>query len=404
MKPWIKVVLALFLGSIFGLITQQSFPFLEKVGQVFIDLLKMTVGLIVFSSIVTGICHISCPHKLKRIGLRSLVFFIVTTMIAIFNSICVCYWIRPGEGLGMILPKVSQSSSMSMIDQIFALFPSNLFASLASGNILQVIVFATFFSCALLMVKEKGAPVLQFFESLLEVMIRLTQIVMRFAPVGVFALMACSTGQMGWDLLEKLILYLGCNYLACTLQLVFVYSFTVYFLARISLITFYRAMKDAIVYGLSTCSSSATLPISLECVKKNLNIPKEIAGFVLSIGSTINMNGAAIGQISCALFIAQAYGVELTFSSLILLIVSTFLSAVGAAGIPGASIMMMSIILNALELPVEGILLVAGIDRLREMFSTVINVLGDAVAAVYVAKKEEESVELTQEFPAFLKG
>jgi Na+/H+-dicarboxylate symporter len=404
MKPWIKVIIALFLGSIFGLVTQQSFFFLEKVGQVFIDLLKMTVGLIVFSSIVTGICHICCPQKLKRIGLRSLFFFVSTTMIAIFNSICICYWIRPGEGLGLVLPKVSKTTSMSMIDHIFDLFPTNPVASFAQGNILQVIVFATFFGCALLMIKEKGAPVLQFFESLLDVLIHLTQIVMRFAPIGVFALMASSTGQMGWDLLEKLILYLGCNYLACTLQLVFVYSFTVYFLARVPLFKFYRAMKDAIVYGLSTCSSSATLPISLECVKKHLNIPKEIAGFVLSIGSTINMNGGAIGQISCALFIAQAYGVELNFSSLMLLIVSTFLSAVGAAGIPGASIMMMSIILNALELPLEGILLVAGIDRLREMFSTVINVLGDAVAAVYVAKKEEESVESAQEFFALFKG
>jgi Na+/H+-dicarboxylate symporter len=135
----------------------------------------------------------------------------------------------------------------------------------------------------------------------------------------------------------------------------------------------------------------------MECVVKNLQVPKEISGFVLSIGSTINMNGAAIGQICCTLFITQAYGVDLDFSSLVLLVVSTFLSAVGAAGIPGASIMMMSIILNALGLPLEGILLVAGVDRLREMFSTVVNVLGDAVAAVYVARKEQEAIEFAKE-------
>jgi Na+/H+-dicarboxylate symporter len=398
MKPWIKVVIALFLGSVFGLVTGQSFPLLERIGQVFIDLLKMSVGLIVLSSIITGVCHISCPAKLKRIGLRSLLFFVLTTLIAIFNSLCVSFWIRPGEGLGMVLPKNPSGVSLSMMEQIFALFPSNPFASLAQGNILQVIVFATFFACALMTCKEKGEPVLKFFESLMEVMIRLTQIVMRFAPIGVFALMASSIGQMGLELLQKLFLYLCCNYLALAFQLFVVYSFCVYFLANVSIFKFYRAMKDAVIYALSTCSSSATLPISLECVRTNLGVPKEIAGFVLSIGSTINMNGAAIGQISCALFIAQAYGMQLSFSSILLLILSTFLSAVGAAGIPGASIMMMSIILSAVGLPLEGILLVAGVDRLREMFSTVVNVLGDAVAAIYVAKKEQEVVELSSEF------
>jgi DAACS family dicarboxylate/amino acid:cation (Na+ or H+) symporter len=398
MKPWIKVVIALFLGSVFGLVTGQSFPLLERIGQVFIDLLKMSVGLIVLSSIITGVCHISCPAKLKRIGLRSLLFFVLTTLIAIFNSLCVSFWIRPGEGLGMVLPKNPSGVSLSMMEQIFALFPSNPFASLAQGNILQVIVFATFFACALMTCKEKGEPVLKFFESLMEVMIRLTQIVMRFAPIGVFALMASSIGQMGLELLQKLFLYLCCNYLALAFQLFVVYSFCVYFLADVSIFKFYRAMKDAVIYALSTCSSSATLPISLECVRTNLGVPKEIAGFVLSIGSTINMNGAAIGQISCALFIAQAYGMQLSFSSILLLILSTFLSAVGAAGIPGASIMMMSIILSAVGLPLEGILLVAGVDRLREMFSTVVNVLGDAVAAIYVAKKEQEVVELSSEF------
>jgi len=398
MKPWIKVVIALFLGSVFGLVTGQSFPLLERIGQVFIDLLKMSVGLIVFSSIITGVCHISCPAKLKRIGLRSLLFFVLTTLIAIFNSICVSFWIRPGEGLGMVLPKNPTGVSLSMMEQIFALFPSNPFASLAQGNILQVIVFATFFACALMTCKEKGEPVLKFFESLMEVMIRLTQIVMRFAPIGVFALMASSIGQMGLELLQKLFLYLCCNYLALAFQLFVVYSFCVYFLANVSIFKFFKAMKDAVIYALSTCSSSATLPISLDCVRTNLGVPKEIAGFVLSIGSTINMNGAAIGQISCALFIAQAYGIQLSFSSILLLILSTFLSAVGAAGIPGASIMMMSIILSAVGLPLEGILLVAGVDRLREMFSTVVNVLGHAVAAIYVAKKEQEVVELSSEF------
>lgn len=397
MKPWIKVVIALFLGSIFGLYTGTSYPILERIGQVFIDLLKMSVGLIVLSSIITGICHISCPAKLKRIGLRSLLFFVSTTFIAIFNSILVSFWIRPGDGLKMVYPQKTAQVTLSMMEQIFALFPSNPFASLAQGNVLQVIVFATFFACALLTCKEKGEPVLKFFESLMEVMIRLTQIVMKLAPIGVFALMASSIGQMGFELLQKLFLYLCCNYIALAVQLFVVYSFAVYFLAHISIFRFYKGMKDAVIYALSTCSSSATLPISLDCVRTNLGVPKEIAGFVLSIGSTINMNGAAIGQISCALFISQAYGLELPFSSLLLLILSTFLSAVGAAGIPGASIMMMSIILNAVGLPLEGILLVAGVDRLREMFSTVVNVLGDAVAAVYVAKKEQEAVELSKQ-------
>jgi Na+/H+-dicarboxylate symporter len=361
----------------------------------------MGVGLIVFSSVVTGICHISCPQKLKRIGFRSVLFFVITTFIAILNSLWITSIINPGVGLNLSTKQLTQSVKTSLLDHFIQLLPKNPFAALSEGNIIQVMIFATLFACALLSIKEKGKPVLEFFESLQEVMIRLTQFIMRLAPYASFALMATSAGSLGLNAMKKLAIYLLCNYAACALQLLVVFPSILFFLARVNPLHFYRSMQEAVLCAFSTCSSSATLPISLNCVRNHLGVPKEIAGFVMSIGSTINMNGAAAGQICCALFISQAYGIPLDFGSLLLLIVFTFLSAVGAAGIPGASIMMMSIILHALGLPLEGILLVAGVDRLREMLSTIVNVLGDAVAAVYVANKElsstQDSMDITKQ-------
>lgn len=406
MKPWLKILVGLVLGIITGLILfhqveiqsalgKTCSEFLALVGKAFIDLLKMLVGLIVFSSLVVGMCHISDPKKMGRIGLTTIIFYVVTTLIAIGIGLVIVFAINPGLGMNRPIPPGHGSGSgQSLIDFLFSIVPSNPFASFAEGNILQIIVFGVFFAIAINLTGEKGKLVLKYVESLSEIMAKLTGVVMKFAPYGVFALMATAVGEIGskfWLLFSAV----GCIFIAAMIQIVVIFTVALKYMAGVGVAPFFKGMKDAIVVAFTTSSSSATLPVSLECARDHLGLSSDISGFVLSLGSTINMNGTAIGQTVLAVFIAQAYGIEIGFTSIIILMFTTLVSAIGTAGIPGSGLVMLSIVLSAMGLPLEGIGLVAGIDRLRDMIATVVNILGDAVAAVYVAKKENQ-IDLTK--------
>jgi len=392
MKSWVKILIGLFAGIVFGLFFGDQFKSLSIVGTLFIDLLKMIVGILVFSSIVTGICHIHDPKKLGRIGLRTISFYVGTTITAICIGLIFAFLIQPGVGLSYFSEIAAEAGTrrIGIMDFILSIVPSNPVAAFAEGNILQVIVFAIFFALALTLTGEKGKPVLAFFESISEVMNTLTHLIMRFAPYGVFALIATTIGSNGSNVILPLTKFLLCNFLACAIQIGVIFTIALKILAHTEIGPFFKGMKDAIVVAFTTSSSSATLPVSMECARDKLGVSDDISGFVLALGSTVNMNGAAIGQSIACVFIAQAYGIELTFFKIIILVVTTLLSAIGAAGIPGQSIVMLSVVLNSIGLPLEGIALVAGVDRIREMVSTVVNILGDAVAMLYVARKENQ--------------
>ncbi len=391
MKPWLKILIGLVLGVITGLILNKQVEILSMVGKAFIDLLKMLVGLIVFSSLVVGMCHISDPKKLGRIGLRTVLFYVATTIIAICIGLAIVLIVKPGMHLGIPLPiGHGGDGNLSLIDFLFAIVPSNPFAAFAEGNVLQIIVFAILFALAISMAGEKAKPILGFIESLSEVMAKLTNVVMKLAPYGVFALMATAVGALGSKIILPLFWAIGCIFVACLIQVSIIFTLSLKYLAKVEIAPFFKGMKDAIIVAFTTSSSSATLPVNLECARDHLGLSPDISGFVLSLGSTINMNGTAIGQSVLAIFIAQAYGIDVSFTNIIILMFTTLVSAVGTAGIPGSGLVMLSIVLNAMGLPLEGIALVAGIDRLRDMFATVVNILGDAVAAVYVAKKENQ--------------
>ena len=211
-----------------------------------------------------------------------------------------------------------------------------------------------FFAYAIILSGEKGKPVLHVIESLAEIMYSLAHFIMKFVPYGVFALIATAVGSIGLKVVFPLIKFLIANYIACFLQIFLVFSGSIRYLARLDVIPFFKGMKDAIILAFTTSSSSATLPVSLECVRDHLGVSKDISGFVLSLGSTINMNGAAIGQATAAYFIAEAYGIELNVIKIGILFFVSLVSSIGAAGIPGTGIVMLSIVLNALGLPLEG--------------------------------------------------
>lgn len=391
MKPWLKILIGLILGIIFGVVVGRQVEFVHLVGKAFIDLLKMLVGIIVFTSLVNGICHINDPKKLGRIGYRTILYYVITTLIAICFGIILASLFKPGVGLNLVCSEEECGTgkiTFSMIDFIFSVVPSNPFAAFAEGNMLQIIVFAVFFAFAITVSGEKGKPILHILESISEVMYTLTHFIMKLAPYGIFALIATAIGSMGFKIVLPLIYVLLCNYIACILQVVIVFGLSIKYLARLEVAPFFKGMKDAIVLAFTTSSSSATLPVSIECARDHLGISSDIAGFVMSLGSTINMNGTAIAQAVSAIFIAQAYGIEITVVKVIILLITALLSAIGAAGIPGTGLVMLTVVLGAMGLPIEGIALVAGVDRIREMGSSVVNILGDAAAAVFVAKKE----------------
>ncbi len=405
MKPWIKIIIGLVLGVIAGLALGKGeftlFDFsisnffhviIERSGKAFIDLLKMLVGLIVFTSLVVGMCHISDPKKLGRIGIRTVLFFAGTTIIAIGFGLLLVFIVQPGVGLNLPIPAghLTANQSVGIIDFLFGVVPSNPFAAFAEGNVLQIIFFAIFFAFAITLAGKKGKPVLNFLESVSEVMYSLTHFIMKLAPYGVFALMAAAISSVGIELVYLLLKFLVCNYIACALQILIVFSLALRYLAKVKVAPFFKGMKDAIVLAFTTSSSSATLPVSLDCARNHLGVSSDIAGFVLSLGSTINMNGAALGQAISAIFIAQAYGIEITAVKVVILVLVALVSAIGAAGIPGTGIIMLSVVLNAMGLPLEGIALIVGVDRLREMGSAVVNILGDAVVTVIIAKTENQ--------------
>ena len=389
MKIWLKIVIGLTSGLLCGLVFGEKTVYISVVGELFISLLKMLVPILIFSCIVTGVCHIQDPRKLGRIGAKTVLFYLSTTLIAVLMAVVIGVIVKPGMGLNLSYDasQVSMGSLTEIKDFILSLVPANPIKAFADGNILQVILFAILFAYAIMMAGEKANGVIIFFESIAEVMNELTHLVMRFAPIGVFALIATSIGSIGVKVVLPLAILLLCNYLALFVQ-VFVIFTSILKFSGMSIMPFFKGMKDAIVLAFTTSSSSATLPVTMECAREELGISDDISGFVLSLGSTVNMNGTAVGQVLASMFIAQAYGIELTVFMMIMITLTSLFSAIGAAGIPGTGIVMLSVVLKAAGLPLEGIGLVIGIDRLREMFSCVVNVLGDAVGAVYIAKQE----------------
>lgn len=392
MKLWIKMLIGLVLGTVVGVFLGPKALVLKPVGTIFLGLLNMVVLLLVFSSMTVGVTSINDIGKLGRVGLKTFILYLSTTAVAIFIGLIMAKWINPGSGIELSHEEVTLSldETPSLLTLLLDLVPSNPVAAFANENILQVIIFSIFFGLGVNFSGEKGKPVRLFLEALAEVMFNITGMVMSLAPFGIFAIMAWVAGNFGTAILFPLLKLLCAHYIACLLHLVFVFGGILVFLCKLPITPFFKGMSDAIALAASTTSSSATLPATLHCVEENLGVPKNLASFILPLGSTVNMNGTAIFHGIVAVFISQAYGIELSLQSLIVLVITATLSAVGCAGIPGGAIVTLSIVLGSVGLPLEGIAIVAGIDRLRDIIGTVVNILGDAVVSIYVAQSEGE--------------
>lgn len=393
MKLWVKIFIGLILGALTGLILGEKAVYIKPLGTLFLNLINMIIVLLILSSMAVGITSIHDPKKLGRVGGKTVGIYFTTTLIAIATGILLANVFDLGAGLGLQAKEVVQAKPLSLADIIVSIVPSNPIAAMVKGDILQVIVFAVFLGIAINFSGEKGKPLKHFLESLADVMYRLTSIIMEFSPYGVFALMAWVTGTFGLTLLLPLLKFLGAYYLACIFHFFFVYGTMLKGMGKLQLRPFLRGMIDAIMMAFSTCSSAATLPVAMHCVQENLGVSKNISSFVLPLGITMNMNGGAIYQSMSAVFVAKAYGIPLDPYSYIVLALTTTFAAIGTAGIPGGGFIMLSAVLTSVGLPLEGLALLAGIDRLRDMMTTVLNILGDAAVTVFVAKQENELEE-----------
>jgi Na+/H+-dicarboxylate symporter len=391
MKLWMKILLGLILGIIVGALLQDKAIYIKPVGDLFINAIKMLIVPLIFSSLLVGVTGMKDPQKMGRVGLKTFGLYLMTTAVAIAIGLSLGTILQPGAGIDIgSIENLKPAPAMSVSETFLNLIPRNPMKAMAEGNVLQIIVFAILFGISLNFSGEKAKPVIDFFDGFAEGMYKLTAIVMEFAPYGVFALMAWVSSEYGFAVMIPLMKVLVGVYLGCIIHAIVTLGGMVTFVAKLNPIKFFRGILDALAVAYSTASSSGTLPISIRCARKNLGVSDSISSFVLPLGATINMDGTAMYQGVAALFIAQAYGIQLEFGHYVTIILTSTLASIGSAGVPGAGLIMLTLVLNSVGLPVDGIVLIAGIDRILDMARTTVNVVGDCMVTVLVAKGENE--------------
>lgn len=404
MKFWQKTILALVLGVIVGLLFQEKALWLKVVGEGYLSLIRMVLIPLVFSSISVGICTVQDPAKLGRVGILMLFLYGMTTLIAVIEGMGACHFFQPGVGvhLGGQLMSTAHTQATSLSDVLTHIIPKNVVQAFAEGNVLQVIFIAFLLGIALNACQEKARPLKDLLRSIADVMVVITRMVISLTPIGVFAIVGWTSATLGVQAFLPMARFLVLYYGVCLFHIGFVFVPLLYKGARIPLRLFFRSVWDALVMAFSTCSSAATLPVALQCATEKLKISQRIANFMLPIGTTINMNGAAIFQGMSALFLCQLYGIDLALSEMITVVVVAVLSSLGSTGVPGTGFIMLTLVLSSVGIPLEGMALLAGIDRFREMISTFLNILGDLVCTAVVARQEGElgdSKQTVQECP-----
>ena len=359
------------------------------VGQVFLASLGLLVVPLVFVSLVCGTAALEDISKLSRVGGKTLFLYLLTTATAISLALLAAVTVRPGAGFHLESDAVfTPQTPPSLVETIINLFPSNPVRAMADGNMLQIIVFAGLFGLALTLAGAPGKRILSIFGDLNEVIMKLVMLLMEVAPYGVFALIAKVFAQQGFDAIRPLIKYFSVVLGVLLLHVFGTYPLLLKGLARLSPVTFFRNMRAPLAVAFSTASSNATLPVTLETVEHRLGVDNSIASFTVPLGATINMDGTAIMQGVATVFIAQAYGIEIGITGYLMVVLTATLASIGTAGVPGVGLIMLAMVLRQVNLPVEGIGLVIGVDRLLDMARTAVNVSGDAAVTCVVAKSE----------------
>ena len=388
MQIFVATLLAIFAGVLLQSQADFANNFIKPFGTIFLNLVKFIVVPIVLFSIMCGIISMSDIRKVGVIGLKTVVFYLCTTAFAVTIGLI------GGNLFKGMFPVVATtdltyeaSASASFMDTLVNIFPSNFFKPLVEGNMLQVIVMAILMGFSIILVGEKNVRVVAAFNDLNDIFMKCMELILKLSPIGVFCLLCPIIATNGPAIIGSLAMVLLTAYICYIVHAAVVYSLTVKTMGGMSPIKFFKGMMPAIMFAFSSASSVGTLPINLDCTQK-LGAKKEVASFVLPLGATINMDGTAIYQGVCAIFIASCYGIQLTLPQMLTIVLTATLASIGTAGVPGAGMVMLAMVLTSVGLPVDGIALVAGVDRIFDMGRTTVNITGDAACAIVVSNME----------------
>jgi Na+/H+-dicarboxylate symporter len=398
-----KISIGFVAGIVFGFVAGPALPasevlsgyvmpFLNAVGSIFLTLLKMLIVPLVFCSIVVGAASVGDPKKLGRIGIKTLVLYLLTTAVAVVIGLALGNLMQPGVGMNIAGAAGEARPSKPLLDVLLAIFPANPIDSMVRADMLQIIIFALFFGVAAMFAGEKGKRVVGALDSIAEVMYSMTHMIMGLAPYGVFALIAVTASKYGISILAPFAKVIAAVYIGCALHAFVVYSGMIVAFCKRSPLWYFKGVQEASITAFVTRSSSATLPVTIANVRDNLGVSEGICSFVLPLGATINMDGTALYQGVCALFVAQAFGLELGLNAQLGIVLTATLASIGTAGVPGAGLIMLTLVLTSTGLPIEGIGLVAGIDAILDAARTCVNVTGDTAVCAVVAATEGEKL------------
>lgn len=395
-----QILIALILAIIFGIYFPNYVDYVSWMGIIFLRALQMIIIPLVISSIISGVANIGNVADLGRLGMKTILYYLSTSTLAIVTGLVLVNLVKPGVGADLNL---SQNAGLSLAEHSFKdtlihIIPDNIFSSMTqNGGMLSVIFFALIFGFFITQVSEKPREILTgFFNAVFDVMMKITMFIIRFTPFGIFGLVAEKIAEQ--DDLGALVRSMG------TYMLVVISGLTIHalvtlpiiarFIGKVNPLLHFQAVKTALLTAFSTSSSNATLPITMQSVEENDGVSNKISSFILPLGATINMDGTALYECVAVMFIAQAYGFELGFAQQLIIVVTSILASIGAAGIPMAGLVMITIILSAVGLPLEGVGLILAVDRILDMFRTATNVWSDSCGAVVIAKSEGEVLKV----------
>ena len=394
----IQIFIALVLAIIAGLLLGKpnagfANSYIKPFGTIFLNLLKFIVCPIVLFSILCGMISMKDIRKVGSIGVKTIVYYLLTTAFALVIGLVMAQLMKG------FFPALSTSNleyaakePTSFMDTLVGIFPSNFLSPLVNANMLQIIVIALFVGFGIILVGEKAEKVRLMIEQINDVFMKVMELILKLSPIGVFCLLTPVVAENGAEIIGSLAMVLLTAYLSYIIHALVVYSSTVKALGGLSPIEFFKGMAPAMIFAFSSASSVGTLPLNMECCEK-LGADKETTAFVLPLGATINMDGTAIYQAVCAVFIASCYGINLTLGQMATIVITATLASIGTAGVPGAGMVMLTMVLTSVGLPVEGIALVAGVDRIFDMGRTVLNITGDASCSIIVSNLERKKLE-----------
>ena len=393
LQIFVSLVLAIGAGLLLSGHGAFANAYIKPFGTIFLNLLKFIVCPIVLFSILCGIISMRDIRKVGSIGIKTVVYYMLTTAFAIVIGLAF------GQLMKGFFPVLSTANlqyeakaAVSFMDTLVDVFPSNFLSPLVNANMLQIIVMALFLGFGIILMGEKAEGVRILIEELNGVFMKIMELILKLSPIGVFCLLTPVVAENGAEIIGSLAMVLLTAYLSYLIHAVAVYSTTVRVLGGMSPLTFFKGMVPAMIFAFSSASSVGTLPLNMECCEK-LGADKEVTSFVLPLGATINMDGTAIYQGVCAIFIASCFGIELTLAQMATIVITATLASIGTAGVPGAGMVMLAMVLTAVGLPVEGIALVAGVDRIFDMGRTVLNITGDSSCAIIVSNLERKKAK-----------